>query len=89
MSPLQKNRSNVAPKDDEPKKEGPRETLNFYLHHLEQVDRLLKVIELLKKENKQMRKMLNINNKQMPIPEEMSEEGFKPKITCWTFKEED
>ena len=73
----------------EPPRETPKESLNFYLHHLEQVDKLLNIIELLKKENKQLRNMLKINSEQANNTQESPTSYSKPKITCWTFKEED
>ncbi len=74
------------------KKTPPRsdnETLSFYLHHLEQLDRLLAVIELLKTENRQLRQMVLKANPQRKLPEKNPTSHAKPRVTCWTFKEQE
>ena len=65
-----------------------KQTLSFYLHHLEQLDRLLAVIELLKTENRQLRQMVLKNSPQRKLPEKSPTTHSKPRITCWTFKEQ-
>jgi hypothetical protein len=65
-----------------------KETLSFYLHHLEQLDKLFKVIDLLKKENKQLRQMLK-NNTVENVPDMDPAGHAKPKITCWKFEKEE
>ncbi len=65
-----------------------RDKLSFYLHHLEQLDRLLAVIELLKTENRQLRHMALKNSPQRKLPEKNPTTHSKPRITCWTFTEQ-
>ncbi|MGD9593014.1 MAG: hypothetical protein AB7V32_10880 [Candidatus Berkiella sp.] len=72
---------------DEPAMENPSQMLSFYVHHLEQLDRLLAVIELLKTENRQLRQMVLKQNPQRKLPEKSPTTHAKPRITCWTFNE--
>ncbi|MBS0287922.1 MAG: hypothetical protein JSR17_11535 [Proteobacteria bacterium] len=65
-----------------------KDTIKFYLHHLEQLDRLLEVIELLKIENKQLRQMVLKNTPNKPLPQKNPTVHSKPRISCWTFKDE-
>ncbi len=67
--------------------ESDQQTLSFYLHHLEQLDRLLEVIELLKIENKQLRQMILKTNSNKTLPAKNASVHAKPRITCWTFKD--
>ncbi len=69
-------------------KNAKEETLHFYLHHLEQLDKLFKVIDLLKRENKQLRNILKKRNVEN-VPEMDPAGHAKPKITCWKFETEE
>ena len=44
--------------------------ISYYQHHLEQVDRLIRVIELLKKENQLLRKKINYLSSKASLKEE-------------------